>query len=290
MKRGFLFVVVAFLAFSLFSQKIQKVSASYTYYAPETMSLEEAKRTALKYAKIQAIADEFGTIVTQSTSLISSDTNGQSDEKFFSLAETDVKGEWIETIGEPQYDITFGNHLLIVNASVKGTIKEKSGARIDVDANLLRNGTELKFESTEFRNGDDLYLYFKSPVNGYLIVFLVDENAKNVYSILPYPKDSYSAFEIEANQEYVFFSKKMAPELQRANVTEYTMTCGDNSEINDIVVVFTPSKLQLPMLKTKRVGILPPTLEYETFIKWRANAMKHDDDLTIKSLTIKIKK
>ena len=144
MKRGFLFVVVAFLTFSLFSQKIKKVVASYTYYAPETMSIEEAKRTALKYAKIQAIGDEFGTIVTQSTFLISSDTNGQSDEKFFSLAETDVKGEWIETIGEPEYDIEFGNHVLIVNVSVKGTIKEKSGAKIDVDAILLRNGTELK--------------------------------------------------------------------------------------------------------------------------------------------------
>ena len=290
MNRFILFIIFVFSFVIGYSQRTTKVSATYTYYAPETMSIEEAKRVALDRAKIQAIADEFGTVVTQSNATVMSNINGNSDSKFFSLGGSDVKGEWIETIGEPRYDIKFDNHLIIVTASVKGSIKEKLGARIDVDAKLLRNGTELKYESTEFRNGDDLYLYFKSPINGYLIVFLVDVNAKNVYSILPYPKDTYSAFEIEANQEYVFFSKRMAPELKRSNVTEYTMTCGNATEINDIVVVFTPSKLQLPKLKPKRDGSLPPTLEYETFIKWRADAMKHDDNLTIQNQTIIISK
>lgn len=290
MKRGFLFIVMALWTFLIFSQKIQKVSAEYTYYAPETMSIEEAKRIALKYAKIQAIADEFGSIVSQSTSLISSDKNGQSDENFFSIADTDIKGEWIETIGDPVYDIQFKDHHIEVTCRVKGKAREITLTKVEFIAKPLRNGTSLKYESNEFRNGDDMYLYFKSPTDGYLIVFLVDENAKNVYSILPYPNDSYSAYEIEANRDYVFFSKKEASEMQKANVIEYNLTCGDSTEINDIIVVFTPSKLQLPKLKTKRIGAQPPSLEYETFIKWRANAMKNDGDLTIKNLTITIQK
>jgi hypothetical protein len=273
-----------------FSQKTVKVYASYTYYAPETMSVEEAKRVALDRAKIQAIADEFGTIVSQNNSTVMSNINGASDTQFFSIGGSDVKGEWLETIDNPEYEIKYGNHLLIVTANVKGSIRERTTNSIDLDVKLLRNGTDQRYESAEFRDGDDMFLYFKSPSDGYLIIFLVDESAKNVYSILPYPQDTYSSYEIAANQEYIFFSRKMAPEQERAHVTEYTMTCGDATEINDIVVVFTPAKLQMPKLRTKKVGSQPPTLDYEEFTKWRANAMKHDDNLTIKNSTITIHK
>lgn len=235
MKRGFLFIITALLAFSLFSQKIQKVSASYTYYAPETMSLEEAKRTALKYAKIQAISDEFGTIVSQSTSLISSDKNGKYDEKFFSLAETDMKGEWIETIGEPMYDIQFKNHHIAVTCLVKGKAREITTAKIEFIAKPLRNGTSLKYEATEFRDGDDLYLYFQSPVNGKLAVYLHDEMSQTVYCILPYKRTSdVSSYSVDANKEYVFFSKKSVEKTDRLMVVEYTLSCKDEKEFNTI--------------------------------------------------------
>lgn len=56
----FLFVAITY------AQKMQKVTATYTYYAPENVTLEEAKRTALDRAKLSAIADAYGTLVTQS--------------------------------------------------------------------------------------------------------------------------------------------------------------------------------------------------------------------------------
>ena len=66
------FLIMAFLFVSAdaFSQKTQKVTATYTYHSPENVTLEEAKRTALERAKVTAIADAFGTIVSQSNSTI----------------------------------------------------------------------------------------------------------------------------------------------------------------------------------------------------------------------------
>jgi hypothetical protein len=52
-----------------YAQKMQKVTATYTYYAPENVTLEEAKRTALDRAKLSAIADAYGTLVTQSNTM-----------------------------------------------------------------------------------------------------------------------------------------------------------------------------------------------------------------------------
>lgn len=58
-------VLLLFVAIT-YAQKMQKVTATYTYYAPENVTLEEAKRTALDRAKLSAIADAYGTLVTQS--------------------------------------------------------------------------------------------------------------------------------------------------------------------------------------------------------------------------------
>ena len=70
------------------AQKIQKVCGEYTYYVPENVSRSAAMRTALERAKIQALADEFGTIVSQTNTSIVKDNNGQADSRFFSLGST----------------------------------------------------------------------------------------------------------------------------------------------------------------------------------------------------------
>ena len=82
-----------FLTVALFAQRTEKVRVEYTFHAPENISLEEAKRIALERAKIQAIADEFGTVVSQSNTTLVSNRNGESSTDFSSLAESEVKGE-----------------------------------------------------------------------------------------------------------------------------------------------------------------------------------------------------
>ena len=104
--RGLLISVLLAIVAVSHAQKVQKVTATYTYYAPENVTLEEAKRTALDRAKIEAIAEAFGTLVTQSNSTVVSNQNGKSDSQFFSLGGSEVKGEWIETTKEPIYNIT----------------------------------------------------------------------------------------------------------------------------------------------------------------------------------------
>ena len=157
MIRRLLISVLLIAATISYAQKVQKVMASYTYYAPENVTLEEAKRTALDRAKIQAIADAFGTLVTQSNSTVISNQNGKSDSRFLSLGGSEVKGEWIETTKAPVYNIRYEGNMLVVSVEVSGRIREITSAGIDFTAKILRNGTEDRFESEEFRNGDDLH-------------------------------------------------------------------------------------------------------------------------------------
>lgn len=283
-----IFITVCLFLFALpaLAQRTEKVRAEYIYHAPENISLEEAKRIALERAKIQAIADEFGTIVSQNNTTMVSNCNGESSSDFFSLGGSEVKGEWIETIGEPSYDINYEQGMLVVKAIVSGRIREIVSAQIDIKAEVLCNGTDLKFARTDFKNGDDLYLYFQSPVDGYLAVYLLDEVIQMVYCLLPYKSSSEAVTSIEHDKPYIFFSAKHAGDKAHL-VDEYTMTCNSSVERNTIYVVFSPN--EFVKANSKNVEeLLPQELTFEEFQKWLVRGRNRDKDLIVLNETITI--
>lgn len=283
--------VLLFLSFVLslpvFSQKIKTVEGGYTYYAPENVTLEEARRTALDRAKIQALADVFGTIVSQANTTRVENNDGKSSTDFLSIGGSEVKGEWIETIEEPKYDISYDQSMLVVKVFVKGKAREIVSAQIDFKAHVLRNGTEDKFESSDFRSGDDLYLSFMSPVSGYLAVYLVDAE-RNAYCLLPYRNQTDGIYRIEANQRYVFFSEKQAAREEASFVDEYTMTCGRSTETNIIYVIFSPNAF-CKAVDNRSSDTLPRELPFGDLQKWLANCRVKDKDMRMVLETINIR-
>ena len=89
-----LFSVCFMMGMSLVAvaQKTERVTATYTYYAPEEVSIAEARRVALQRAQLQAIADAFGTIVTQTNATTVKNENGKSDVSLLSLGASEVRG------------------------------------------------------------------------------------------------------------------------------------------------------------------------------------------------------
>jgi len=286
MKQAFLLYFLL-LACPAFSQKMKTVEGTYIYHAPENVTLEEARRIALDRAKIQALADAFGTTVSQTNATQIQNRNGKSDIDFLSIGGSEVKGEWIETIGEPVYDISYEQGMLVIQVSVKGKACEIVSAKIDIKAKILRNGTEDKFESDEFHDGDDLYLSFLSPVNGYLAVYLVDAE-QTAYCLLPYRNQTDGIYKVEANRRYLFFNTQEAPLQERPYVDEYVMTCTRSSEHNQIYVIFSPK----PFAKAAdniTAEMLPRQLGLDGFQRWQTRCRKHDKDMqtTMKNITIK---
>ena len=235
------------------------------------MSVEEAKRTALERAKIQAIADEFGTIVSQSTSTIVSNKNGESDTRFFSLGGSDVKGEWIETI-ETDYKLAYENDMLAVTVFVKGKVRDLPCNRIPLDIKVLRNGTDNHFEDDEFKDGDDLFIQFQSPSDGFLLIYLLDYETNNAYCLLPYNSAKDLSQIIEHDKTYIFFSKNNAPQNYKSIVDEYTLTCSNPSgkDYNEIICLFSQDAL----VKSNAVTTdkrCPRQVPLDEFEKWCAS-------------------
>lgn len=255
-------------------QKTKTVESEYTYYAPETLSLEQAKEIALERAKIQIIADEFGTIVSQTNYTTVTNSNDNSAVNFQSIGYSDLRGEWIETIGNPAYNITYSAGMQAVNVRVKGKIREITASYAQIRAKLLRNMPELRFESNEFRNNDDLFVHFISPVNGFLSIYLID-NSDNAFCLLPYARQSDGIYTIEANKEYIMFSKSKAALSERSIVDEYIMTCGSTPEPNKLAIIFSEN----PFVKSSDFGVsdlLPRRLSSSDLNHWLAKSRARD--------------
>lgn len=285
--RGFFFILLYLLSSSVFAQRVEKVTAEYVYHAPENISLEEAKYIALERAKIQAIADTFGTIVSQSNFTTIANRNGKSDVDFFSLGGSEVKGEWIETIGKPEYAISYEKGLLVIKASVIGRIREIVSVKVDFKAKVLCNGTDLKYERSDFRNGDDLYLYFQTPVDGYLTVYLLDETTQMVYCLLPYKNSDKVSLPVRHDVPYVFFSQNASAE-DVSEIDEYVMTCNREVERNVIYVVFSMNQF-IKANSSENMDLMPRQLPFEDFQKWLVKCRTRDQKMYVEKKLIVIK-
>ncbi len=284
-----LFIIIP-ISIMCYSQRVAKLSATYTYYAPETMSVEEAKRVALNRTKIQAIADEFGTIVSQSTSTIISNKNGETDEQFYLYGGSDVKGEWIETIGEPKYNINYTDNTLVVICTITGKAREIVSSGIDFIAKPLRNGTDLRFETNSFKDGDDLYLYFQSPIDGFLAIYLLDEVTQTVYNILPYKSQNISAVPVEANRDYVFFSKDKPSREYKGIVDEYVLSCDNPREYNTIYILFSPYPIGKRIGFDSSIDDKPDNIHYNNFKQWLSKTLSKDNKIQFQKLQLIILK
>lgn len=282
MPRYVLTILIMVCALTGAAQRTAKVTATYIYYAPETMSVDEAKRTALERAKIQAIADEFGTVVSQSNTTVISNENGESDTRFYSYGGSDVKGEWIETIGEPKYEISFDDHVLVVSVTIKGTIRCVENHEHEISVSVLRNGIDLKNEDSDFKDGDDLYLRIKSTTDGYVQVFLVDYPSDNVYKLFP---DNNQDGAIVENITYTLFYNDN--EYGDNDMREFVVTGGDRIIRNDVVIMFSPRKFNETIFTSDGSNSLNYT-KISDFEDWKSKFAKKPDNITInKPITIK---
>lgn len=263
---------------------VKTICGDYTYIVPENVSREEAKRIAAERARIEALAAEYGTIVSQDNTTYISSRNGKGDVVFQSLGGSDVRGEWLSDIEEPTYRFSVDERTgeTAVYARVCGKAREITRSEVPLQVRVLRNGIQPNHESEAFRAGDDLYVSFLSPVGGYVAVFLMDEDGQAV-CMLPYQSQAEGAYAVAADREYVFFAKEQASQAERPLVDEYVMTCAGEQETDYLYLVFSTQPFSKPAMPSGVMG-------FEDFHAWRVRLLKRDEQAQVLQKTIIIRK
>ena len=265
---------------------VKTVKGEFTFYGDRSHSPESCERHALEGARIAALAKEFGTIVTQDVYQRETVANGDESLYLSSLNSTEVKGEWLEDIGSPKFERSFdADGHMVVKCTIVGKAREISNESVDFLATVLRNGTEHKFADTRFRDGDDMYLLFKTPVEGYVAAYLIGDD-RQAYRLLPYSSDRTGEVKVKHDKEYVFFSTGKA-DRSHGIVDEYTLTADSDIERNQLYVIFSPKPFS-KAVDTKHSDTLPPQLDFDDFSRWLSSHRTRDPKMGIKVMHLEI--
>ncbi|OHX65690.1 hypothetical protein NH26_04665 [Flammeovirga pacifica] len=278
-----LFLSLIFMAIPFFNvcqaQKLKKISGKVTEPINENISIKEFKQELKMKAQIQALADEFGTLINSNSDL----TLNNQGTTVNMLSSSNVKGEWVKTT-----EISFKWFLeeveekqkVYLSCEIKGKAREITKSKVDLDAQLLKCSNTNLCITQKFKEGESLYLSVKTPIDGYLSIFMREEGT--VYRLLPYSNlsgNQNSCIKIEADKEYVLFdddNEKAINTIQKRYIDELQLsTMGKDKLFNRLYVVFSTSKYDKPILNTDN-GI--KTLSPESFQEWISNNKLSDEN------------
>lgn len=279
-----LFILSPFIADA---QRTADVSADYTYILGdnEDITIRQARLIAIEMARAEAIKKEFGVTVNsdQITGEIAIDDKETS--MFMFEAQSSVQGEWLGDSQQPQVTISTDGQNMMFTAHVSGKARE-----------ILRGATDLKWQvMTEdesghryptdvFNSGQRLYVDFRSPIDGYVAVYLVSPDG-STSCLLPYPKDGTGLFKIRHNTNYTFFDRSSDYD---PTVKYYKLSTDKLQEYNQLCIIFSPNPFTkcLDRVVDPRK---PNALSYNDFSKWLLQQQRNDKDMTVRRKWLQIK-
>lgn len=284
--------------------KVKTVVVDFIYQIHPRESLEEARLKAIQQAQLEGIKDAFDTALSQTNFSSIYNSNSGGDERFYSFAESDVNGQWVETISE-DVKINSQGGMNFYNVQLKGKVRELISNRIDVDWALMSNGTDPKKDKVRndtFTVGEYLYVYFMSPVDGYLAIYLADcDEEQMVQCLIPYRGVNEGSMKIEANKPYIFFSRDHADESIKNKVGRIKVNAHNSIDYNRLHILFSPNEFTKTIdndapsaIITDRYGkeihTLPRQLDFKTFQKWLTKVRLKDRDMQNIGVIFKIEK
>ncbi|MCK9423849.1 MAG: DUF4384 domain-containing protein [Bacteroidales bacterium] len=316
MKNWFLFILFG-IPFMLMGQddKIVRIEGTAQVDFPDSKSRLQVESEVTELATVNALEQAFGRAVIQGNSTyLKNMTTGKEVETsttFNMIANTMVKGEVLEVLDRKYEEVKGiksidGKKVEIrdLKCTVRIKARELSESVLEFESYPLAC-TDPKCRTTDFKNNDPLYLFFKSPASGYLTVFLDDE--KQCQCLLPY-LGMAGKFEdgvpVKADQEYILFSteKDKSYFTDASKADEYVMTAESIQDQNRLFIIFSTTPIPKPGL-TKDSGTgelseaeqqagwkLPKALSSEEFQKWLIKNRIHNRNILVKVVDITITK
>ena len=273
-------ILVFLFAATIHAQRVATVCGEYRYTVPEEIPLNRAKQIAIDKARNEAIANEFGQIVSQSTTTTIHTSDSKSQVQSDSYASTESKAIWLSDTKEPEVSIAYENDVMVITASVCGKARELKTAEVELRMQVVSNGIETE----RFKNNEKVAIHFKSPVNGYVSIFFRDDNAGMIYCMMPYENEDGTAREVKSNKEYIYLSTEdpIYPyQEETILVTDKTV------EFDTFILVFSKKDFSMP---SSKAGDFVPELSVEDFQRWLRKNRINDETMQTIEKSIQINK
>lgn len=267
------------------AQKIVDVHGSYSYEISDNdnITLREAKQKCLELAKAEAIKAEFGELITSDVIDTNVETNGETTTSYFwENTVAMAKGDWLGDTKEPKIEIEYNDNKLIFKAEVWGKAREIMQSKADLKWKIMKEEDGTKIETNRFRNGERVYLSFRSPADGYLAVYLIQAD-DDTSCLLPYRSDTSGRLQIKRGKEYIFFDREVDP-----TASYYKLSTQHAMEDNQFVIIYSPN----PFTKCNDISNdpkRPNSLNTHDFQKWLLRCQRVDKDMIVNKKWVKIR-
>lgn len=265
---------------NLYAQKEKKahgiakivVEGDYEY-----MSNKQLKEECIKLARAEAIKEVFGEVIQSKTNLMDASIDGDDMSNFYTETLLSSTAEWLLDTKEPAIRTEMENDKLVYIAEVWGKVREIEPISIDLDWKILAGGTDDNYESFIFKNNERIYIKFKAPCDGYLVIYILDSHLQQANCLLPYKNNSNGFMEIKGDKEYILFD----PDYDRtAFPYNYKMVTSCSKEIDQVVLLFSPYKFTKS--NTNGGDRLQPQFTSKTdFEEWLSNLRRKHKELVV---------
>ncbi len=247
------------------------------YWIEHFSSQRDAERQAEQLAIEDALSEKYGVAMYHKV-ITKMDNMGKN-----SFIDTDVslpKGQLVKVLNS-SFECAFEQNKLRVTATVHILARERE-EKVGIDARFLRHKDDTN-ESLNFYDNDDLYMSFQTPVDGYLAVYLEDENNR-VYNLLPYASSPEGSIMVEHGKKYLFFcddksffarNKQYRQPESYKDVQPLFLQAPKTEISNCLYVAFSPNKFSRPNANYSN-GL--PELNPDSFQKWLGTQRAIDDD------------
>lgn len=296
MKKFYRWVLMAFALFSMSGasaqdEKIVRVKGDALVRIENNETQNHAKERAEELAKLDAIQNTFGTYVEQQTDMVLE----EGKVNYSIMAGTRMKADWIETT---KLEFTFpeqksGNSnekIIYVKCAIEGNAREIR-SKANIKALTLRCPRE-ECASDVFKNNQQLFLYFRAPVDGYLSVYI--DEGQITRRLLPYERmGNESYIRITGDKDYVFFENKKGFNTKE-KTDEVILYTDKTEEYNNIYMIFSENTFVKPNLEESSPageGIFhPKSISSDDFQEWLAYNRAASTSFQDKKIRIRITK
>jgi hypothetical protein len=288
-----------------FAQKVENSEGRYLMKIERNMTEDAAEQKCIELARIDAIRRAFGDVIFQGNSTYIQNKQGDKTETqnvFNFYSDTYANGEWLNDIEEPEISKIIEKGERWIEVTIKCRVRELRPSMVSFKFSAA-TCPKIECFTDQFNDGQDFYLYFKTPIEGYLTIFLDVPNDKTTYRILPYGKDaSHSSVFVKADQDYFFFAKKHNEFGNNTAVDELTMTLTEKGvpETNRLFLLFSPNEFNDKPFLTGRPETksqieitsgnsqIPLHLPSKTFQEWQQKLRGRNKEIEYISFLINI--
>jgi len=285
---GLFFLLIGLnIPLSSFAQRTAMVEgeSEYVVGVDDNITFAEAKQRCIDEARTNALKKEFGEMVVSDFI----DTNVEVDGKQVGSYTGDevrtlAKGDWLGDTQEPEISIEFIDGKLYFKAHVWGEAREVVQAQTDVSVIIQRQGAKEKEPSTQFLDGENFFVNFQSPIDGYVVIYLEDIASGVASCLLPYRKSPSRSVYVKSGRAYTFFDKELDND---PNADKMRLRTSKAVERDNLVVIFSPKKFTKCIANTvdAKHPDLVPIREFRT---WLRKNQKLDNEMVVVQRSVKI--